>query len=1339
MKLHTRSVTVIFIVLTYPQVFAQFSLISTVPERNSSGVPIHSVISLEFSSPVQQSTVSNCLYVASNLRASVDGLFSSEQDIVTFHPATPFYYGEKITVTVLPSLFSDSNIPVLPTAFTFTTEIKPSPAIPPAFADEELYRNGNQYVYQCTTADLDNDGDLDIIFSGNTELRWLENLGQNGFQEHSIWNISAFMYEVVAFDIDRDGDMDVLTATIPHGITLYINNGQQEFTRVLLTQGVYALSLDIADFDSNGLPDILYSDITDAVKKTYVLYNQGNNEFLNTVISDTKGVENRIVDIDGDGDWDIVQHDYSEVRYLLNTGTGFTAHTIAAPSYIYDIITADFDNDGDIDIVADEEGQVTLYVQTEGLQFVPKAIDTQSNHGVLGGGDLDGDQDFDLIVARYGQLFVLINDGDNNFMELEMLDRDVYPGVDPFNISTADLDQDGDLDIYSVVDYYRIKWFKNTTLEEAYPFSEVTHTIKSFTEGDADWGDYDNDGDLDLIMIGLHEHVPSVALYENQNGQFVEVQTSMPGLVYGSCDWGDYDNDGDLDLLLMGTTMPVPGTYAPAIFIYINEGNTFTLHQPSVEQLPKVEDGEARWADFNNDGRLDIIIHARGFSGIYQSDGAGNFSNAFEFTNVFQHGNVDVGDYDHDGDLDFVITGWGGNDNIGALLKVYKNEGDWIFTEALGNFTGRIGGNVNWADMDNDRDLDLVVSGNKRFYGGHTVPSITVYLNNDGYFQELENSEFLFNTDSYGTTAVGDFDNDGLPDVMASTRGGSSYSPELTLLRNNAPDDLQKVNLVLPKIASRVANWVDYDGDKDLDVYVQNSLLRNNGVKKNTPPDPPSQVEIDSVFNNTLYFHWSEGSDLENGAAGLSYQVYVGTEPIHQDVVNPQAEVSTGFRKIAQPGTVKGTRTHVSNLYGGTYYVGVQSVDAAFEGSVFTNAVSAFVVGIHGSAGACSGTEYSYTAKPSGNYTWQASGGAIISGQGTDSVVVRWNDAGRHHLKVTNGLDVKNTLVVDVDEQPNPKIIGGLTVCTGNEVYQVTDPQSHFVTWTVDGPNQLHEVHGLQATVNWKAPGEYQLISEAQPLHKGCSKFDTLLVKVDQRPVAKIEGPTQTCLQYVEIYTTSSDNAVWNVTNGTIVVDSVQKISVKWLNITGTGKIALRVNSANSYCSSRDSASITIYPIPAQPFLTVKGDTIISTPSQNGYYKWYYYDELVVWGPYQSLISDVPGIYQVEVFNLYGCGTKSSPLYYLITDISDKELEKHFSVYPNPAMENLSVELIDPHLGEALLTIYSSGFSVAKEQSLQKMDQKLLEIIDISALNSGLYILVLKINNQVYTTRFIKH
>jgi predicted nucleotidyltransferase len=136
--------------------------------------------------------------------------------------------------------------------------------------------------------------------------------------------------------------------------------------------------------------------------------------------------------------------------------------------------------------------------------------------------------------------------------------------------------------------------------------------------GSVAWGDYDSDGDLDILLTGEADwpHLYESRVYRNDGGAFSDIGAGLPGVEYGSAAWGDYDNDGDLDILLSGY---LPGRISR---IYRNDGGTFSDIDAG---LPGVSEGSVAWGDYDSDGDLDILLTGFGTDGriscVYDSYG----------------------------------------------------------------------------------------------------------------------------------------------------------------------------------------------------------------------------------------------------------------------------------------------------------------------------------------------------------------------------------------------------------------------------------------------------------------------------------------------------------------------------------------------------------------------------------------------------------------------------------------------------------------------------------------------------------------------------------------------
>jgi hypothetical protein len=244
-------------------------------------------------------------------------------------------------------------------------------------------------------------------------------------------------------------------------------------------------------------------------------------------------------------------------------------------------------------------------------------------------------------------------------------------------------------------------------------------------------GDYDGDGDLDLALL---EGGSELQIYRNEGDTFTNIEAGLGNHV--TMEWGDFDTDGDLDLVATGEG------FSLSTVLYENKGGG--AFEAVSTGLTDVNNSEADWGDFDGDGDLDLIIAGEDTDGnitttLYENEGGGTFTPKSTNIEEIRQGDLEWGDFDGDGDLDLVVTGYTPGEYSGTdtITEIYRNDGLGTFTLAKSLSTDLIGNSVDWGDFDADGDLDLVLSAEEEV-GFDFVPATNIYKNEgSGTFSEI--------------------------------------------------------------------------------------------------------------------------------------------------------------------------------------------------------------------------------------------------------------------------------------------------------------------------------------------------------------------------------------------------------------------------------------------------------------------------------------------------------------------------------------------------------------------------------------------------------------------------
>ncbi|MEI8203637.1 MAG: FG-GAP-like repeat-containing protein [Bacteroidota bacterium] len=729
------------------------------------------------------------------------------------------------------------------------------------------------------------------------------------------------------------------------------------------------------------------------------------------------------------------------------------------------------------------------------------------------------------------------------------------------------------------------------------------------------WGDYNNDGFLDILICGSLNGSSSCTskIFKNNGDNTFTEQTgiAITGVYSGYVAWGDYNNDGYLDFIISGYT----STALNITKIYKNNGNNTFTEQTGIS-ITGVRNSSIAWGDYNNDGWLDILLTGYNGTGdvskIFKNNGNGTFTEqtGIVLTGVEQ-GSVAWGDYNNDGLLDILLIGYVAERNF--ISKIYKNNGDNTFSLQTGiSFTGVVNGSAVWGDYNNDGWLDVLLTGNTAY------EYITKVYKNNGNNTFTEQTGISLTGAKWGSIAWGDYNNDGWLDILVSGYTGPTYITKL--YKNNANNTFtEQTGLTLPNVIYSSVGWADYDNDGALDILISgytgsaivSKIFKNSNTVTNTAPLAPTNLQSSAIGNN-ITFKWDKATDGQTPQNGLNYNLYLYEANQTNYLKSPQSDTNNGFRRIASIGNIQ-YNTNGYSLNGviqanKNYRWSVQSIDAGFKGSNFASYKTypeVIVIAQPVNDTVCANNDAFFTFNLAGNvssYHWYFNGNEI---PGTNSYTLNIPNAttsnvGNYYCKAYFGTDsvTSNTVSVIIASLPVPAttISGMSTVCQGvnNIAYTVPNiTNASTYIWTLaDGTSITSVTNSIMVNYsNTAVSGNITVKGHSQC---GDGDISTLAVTVNAMPATPIVGNiTQpNCTNATGNIELSGlpASGMWNLTPSNISGVGTSTSIIGFLAGTYNFKV---VN--NLGCSSLATSNVVLNAQPVTPTAPIV--SIISQPN----------------------------------------------------------------------------------------------------------------------------------------------
>ncbi len=601
-----------------------------------------------------------------------------------------------------------------------------------------------------------------------------------------------------------------------------------------------------------------------------------NDQYLDIFLSNFHG-NNYLYKNVGNFVFELVNHDtLNHVNFLHEGGTW-----------------GDYDNDGNIDFFVSDRwlGNNLLYHNNGDGTFSRilhgDIINVGEGPTDACWGDYDNDGFIDLFVAtatNWQNNFLFHNNGDGSFTRITEGDI-VIDQAESRTGCWVDYDNDGDLDMYVANSGNNNDnfFYKNNGLGE---FTKITGLnivqVGEHTQS-CSWGDYDNDGDLDLFLAnGTYNHAKRNYLFRNDgNDSFVQVNPGTLGSINsystGSC-WGDYDNDGDLDLFVANSW----GFDCDGInFLYENVNDT--LFEKINDYNIQINEGESlgsAWGDFDNDGNLDLFVsNWNGTNFLFQNTGNQN-----HWINIKCIGKVS------------------NSSAIGAKIKLkafINNRSVWQLQE-ISSKSGRTGQNslnaefglgnatiidsiiVKWPSGINsiltNVDVDQFVSITEEF----PIGTLNINFTADDSCNILPATVQFFDKSISNppiATWQWDFNNDGIIDSNEKNprwtfTNTGSFTIKLSVNNGIVSDSLVREKYLHFPLFIKIENnsisndggrstgasWIDYDNDNDLDLFVSNIEGGNYLYQNNLESQAFSRISdpISNISRDTYSAVWGD-------------------------------------------------------------------------------------------------------------------------------------------------------------------------------------------------------------------------------------------------------------------------------------------------------------------------------------------------------------------------------------------------------------------------------------------------------------------------------------------------
>jgi len=642
------------------------------------------------------------------------------------------------------------------------------------------------------TADMDLDGTPDIVALGsNFGIEVLLSDGGGSFvsKVERTFAGSGLLRSLALADFNRDGYPDVVVTT-QNEVFVVLNQGTVDpgnlsVTVTQISGSVNELSgVEFGDIDRDGDLDVVAADVGSDELRHHI--NNGSGGFsLGTVLGFTGGVKLsgrfQLVDLDNDARLDYLLtaragSTHFTIAYPGNgAGGAFTGTSIATGTNAQDVVTGRVAASGSPDVVSIDQAGSAYFSYPTGTPILSSGS-TASTAGVssftqprrIGLMDLDQDGSDDLVILHNGVDGVVAHIGSGSLSFPSSLAIDLPSGSDADRLAAADFDNDGDLDLVVVSstvigqELYYLEGQQVPVLDAFSQSKSIRQTWNQEPERIAT-GDFNRDGLLDYVLVSDGGERIAVFLQDAGGGSFTKGLDSSLGEKGHDVAVADVDRDGDLDLVASRSNSN------HGLRIYKGDG-TGAFGGGINRATSALDQDRLVLGDTNRDGIVDALGASQSSFSVQTFRGDGTDFGAGLVGDQTAIGDkplvLVLADFNTDGILDLATV------RDDKEVHIYPGLGNYAYGVAVTvNLNGAMGAptGIMAGDLDDDGAQDLVVicdNNNMEIFKGDGSGGIT----SQGTRTALSASD----------GALVDLDNDGDLDVVLARDSGALVSIELT-------------------------------------------------------------------------------------------------------------------------------------------------------------------------------------------------------------------------------------------------------------------------------------------------------------------------------------------------------------------------------------------------------------------------------------------------------------------------------------------------------------------------------------------------------------------------------